>query len=62
MPIEVGDQKNEIFLYRPLNLSSLFDRSAQFFYSNSLWHKRLGHPSNFVVEKLLGHSTLIKHE
>lgn len=51
--IEVGEQTNEIFLYRPLNLPSLSAGSAHSSCSRILWHMRLGYCSNLVVDKLL---------
>lgn len=44
----------------PIVISICWVRS--FFWSSSLWHKRLGYLSNFVVEKLLGQSSLIKNK
>lgn len=60
MSIGVGERKNEIYLYRPLELSS-FAGSVQVSGSSNLWNKRLGYPLNFVIRKLLGLSPL-KHD
>lgn len=59
MLIGVAERKNWIFVYRPLDVS-YFASSVPLVDTSSLWHKRFGHPSNFVVEKFLGQS--FKHE
>lgn len=58
MVIGVGEQRNEIFLYRLLQLSSLVAYSVRPKDSFDLWHARLGHPSSFVVNKFIGTSSL----
>lgn len=57
--IGVDKEKNKIFVYIPLKLSS-FSLSTTLSTSTNLWHVRLGHPSDFVVNKLLGHSYFLK--
>lgn len=52
MLIGVGERKNHIFLYWPLELY-LFVGSVQVSGSSDFWHKHLGHLSNLVVRKLL---------
>lgn len=46
-----------LFLYQLLALSSFFVGSTEVC-DSSLWHKRLDHPSNFMIGKLLGKSSL----
>lgn len=49
-------QRNEIFFYKHLQLSSLYAYSSIIYHLSILWHVRLGHPSDFVVNKFLGFS------
>lgn len=57
-PIGVGEQRNEVFVYKSLKMPPLYTCSTKASDSRKLWHIQLGHPSNLVVDKLLGHSSL----
>lgn len=57
MPIRMVEQRYGLYFYMPLQLSSLYVRSSTVSNSHKLWHVRLGHPSDLVVNKFLGQSS-----
>lgn len=54
MPIGAGEERDGIYYFRHLPKPSNFACSVQHSDLGALWHKRLGHPSKYVINKSLG--------
>lgn len=56
MPIGAGGDRDGVYYFRPIPVLTGVAHTVHHFGIGELWHHRLGHPSQSVLKRFLGHS------